>query len=246
MLNSILHAKAGRYDDGEERVSWRETFRAIEDHITASIFERLSYLSAPCAIRILHEATSRNHPGHADELFRWKAVGLEKLEFWPRWEDPGKDQRSREPDVYMEWSVGDPERRLHVIVEAKPGAVFHLEPQWRGELASYHYFQATEGAETPDIIGFLAVGGRIPDIDAFLRAAAEVSPTVLVAVASWEDVARAVHYELQRSSLRWEQRILHDMSEALTLFGYLYVPFSPALKSMQVVSEKAIWEFGGW
>ena len=240
MLNALLHAKQGRHGDGEERVSWRHTFRAVEDHITASIFERLSYLSAPCAMRILHGTTRRNRPEDAERLFSWRSVSLERMEFWPVWEYPFDIGRSREPDVYCEWQVGDPAKSLHLIVEAKPGSVAQLQGQWVEELQSYHHVQNLEGAEKPDLIGFLAIGGRISAPQDFVQAARAASPDVLVAIGGWEDLARALYFELKTNTAPWERRILQDMSDALRLFGYIYVPFLPALKGMPVISESVI------
>ncbi|PJE28919.1 hypothetical protein SAMN06297129_1224 [Pseudooceanicola antarcticus] len=244
MLNALIHAKHGKHEDGEERVSWRQTFRAIEDHVTASIFERLSYLSAPCAMRLLHGTTRRNRPKDAETLFSWRSVSLDRMEFWPCWDDPSDNRRSREPDVYCEWQVGDPVRSLHLIVEAKPGSIAQLKDQWVGELKSYHHVQELEGAEEPDIIGFLAIGGRISDPQDFMKAVRAASPEVQVAIGGWEDLARALYFELKANTLPWERRILQDMSDALRLFGYIYVPFLPTLKSMPVISEGAINRIG--
>ena len=47
MLNAIIYGKAGRmgWDGQKESLSWRQVFQTREDLLTATFFERFSYLS---------------------------------------------------------------------------------------------------------------------------------------------------------------------------------------------------------
>ena len=83
MLNAVLKGKATRGRVGEEPVYWRELLRSSEDFVTASVFERLSYLSDEtlwCVIRSAVEPP--------DVLAGFLAPGQLSAEFWPRWRLP--------------------------------------------------------------------------------------------------------------------------------------------------------------
>ena len=51
MLMAILNNKAGRIENAQgDAVSWREIFKAYEDLLTSTFFERFSYLDQVVSI----------------------------------------------------------------------------------------------------------------------------------------------------------------------------------------------------
>lgn len=242
MLNAILHAKSGRHGVGEVRTPWREKFRANEDLITATLFERLSYLSGPTAMAILAEASRRDQGGDGAKLFGWRMAEITEIAFWPLWDDPSPDASRKEPDVFVTLQVGDPLRVVHLIVEAKRGDAPQLQVQWCNQLRCY---DALRHDDPPDLVGYLAIGGHVPDAAAFRAAGRQQRPDTLFAIASWADMARGIAQALEAPA-SGEARILKDMQEALMLFGYLYVKFEDTLKHMAEVDTRAITQFGAW
>lgn len=243
MLNAILHAKSGRHGEAEARTPWRETFRANEDHITATLFERLSYLSGSTAMSILAEATRRDAGGDGAKLFGWRMAEITEIAFWPLWEDPLPEAWRKEPDVFLTLRVGDPQQVIHLIVEAKRGGAPQLQEQWRNQLRCYNDLRHED--VLPDLVGYLAIGGHVPDPTAYRGAGLKQRPDTLFAIAGWEDMARGVAQALETSAPA-EARILKDMQEALTLFGYLHVTFEDTLQHMAEVDARAVTSFGAW
>lgn len=45
MLQAVLHGKAGRVEQGDQSLRWRELFKHNEDLLTATFFGRPPYLS---------------------------------------------------------------------------------------------------------------------------------------------------------------------------------------------------------
>tara|TARA_R110000737_G_scaffold260039_2_gene268445 strand:+ start:230 stop:964 length:735 start_codon:yes stop_codon:yes gene_type:complete len=243
MLNAILHAKSGRHGEAEARTPWRETFRANEDHITATLFERLSYLSGSTAMSILAEATRRDAGGDGAKLFGWRMAEITEIAFWPKWDISPEQGRYREPDLFMTIKAGDPQQVIHLIVEAKKGDAEQKQHQWCDQLGCYDPGEQDDAAV--DMLGYLAIGGRVQNPEAFRAAARKIRSDTLFAIAGWEDMARGVAQALE-ATVPAEARILKDMQEALTLFGYLHVKFEDTLKHMAEVDTRAVTSFGAW
>lgn len=86
-----------------------------QDLVTATIFERLSYLPAPTAWQLLADASG-------DKLHPYRVVDITGIEFRPMWSNKER-ALGVEPDVFITLDLGGPARKVHVIVEAKHGAV---------------------------------------------------------------------------------------------------------------------------
>ena len=77
MLNAILNSKSGRLSrDDEHNIRWKEIYRASEDLLTATIFERLSYLPPEIAWELLVSASGGQLP-------KYRLVEITNIEFWP-------------------------------------------------------------------------------------------------------------------------------------------------------------------
>lgn len=145
MLQAILHGKAGRIDgDKGQSISWREVFKGREDLMTAAVFGRFAYLSAPVQATLMQRWLGLTEPAFDD---------FEQIDFWPSFAlDNNIDRNRVEPDAVLNFASAT------VILEIKPpqGGDQYID-QWRREIASY--LQAEDRSQLP--LYFLAIG-RIP------------------------------------------------------------------------------------
>jgi len=103
MLNAVLNRKT----QGIFRQDYTGEFAGYEDSLTATVFERLFYLSRPRLEAILEVLLQ-------DSGLTLRAADLGALqayEFWPKW--PTIEGGITEPDVYVQFERAD------LIVEAK-------------------------------------------------------------------------------------------------------------------------------
>lgn len=145
MLQAILHGKAGCIEgDKGQSISWREVFKGREDLMTAAVFGRFAYLSAPVQATLMQRWL-----GVTDTTFD----DFEQIDFWPSFSLANNDDRNRvEPDAVLNFGSAT------VILEIKPPAGGdQYITQWRREITSY--LQAEERSQLP--LYFLAIG-RIP------------------------------------------------------------------------------------
>lgn len=222
MLNAILESKSGRLNRGDDHnVRWRDIFKESEDLVTSTIFERLSYLPAITSWEIL--ATSAR-----GRLPTYRMADLKNIEFWPMWAVTDRTI-GVEPDVFMNFELGDPPQNVHIIVEAKHGGV-----QTVGQLFSEvkAWCEAVDNGviEQPDQVIILAIGGlpaadKIQDLEqSFSQAVTKFGDrvaTLRITPIGWDDIAKAT--AMYDSENKYEKRILNDISSALELFGYYYI-----------------------
>src|SRR5437773_201419 len=103
MLNAVLKRKT----QGILRADYTGEFAGYEDSLTATVFERLFYLSQPGIEAILNRLLKDSGlDGRAADL-----GALQAYEFWPTWH--AMEGGHREPDVYAQFERAD------LIVEAK-------------------------------------------------------------------------------------------------------------------------------
>lgn len=231
MLNAVLSGKAGRLKlaDTEAEISWRDMLRQNEDIVTASLFERLSYLSAPCAWDILRRTFRLG-------LAPYQVATLDKIEFWPRWEDATEGHDKVEPDVFLRWSVGDPSRRIDLIVEAKDGGVQYSD-QWNRQQLAYVQWSKDED-KLCDEVFFLALGGvGQSGTVTSTRLMQEIhekhgdSIEMTCLAASWSELATALAKTPTRET--HEEVILRDMIKALSAFGYRHFELSKGMLAQE-------------
>ena len=214
MLKAILHGKAGRIEHNQdESVSWSQLFKAREDLLTSTIFERFAYLSDEVQHQLLMY-WFRNCCGVLPESFG----EFVDITYWQRFtheHDIGSNQV--EPDLIIHFE------QCNIIVEVKPpaGGNQYLG-QWRKEIES---FLQSEDDGNSQPLYFLAIG-RIEQLDAF-NWASQLLPDFeqlkAVAALKWDAVtAQLVDLNSDDSELnlsKQDSRIIRDMLDGLSLYG---------------------------
>ncbi len=213
-MQAVINGKAGRPASVADGATWRQVFRTSEDLLTATVFERLSYLDGPLLWEVLRNTF------RPALLPPRKLVELLDIEFWPMWQDiDGGIGQDVEPDVVLTFSVGDPSRTIVLIVECKLGSLQYPR-QWARESAA---FAARRAADPPDDVWLLALGG-LPDGAArtVTRFTDEIRATygtdVQALAADWSDLARVLD-ELDTGD-PIAMQIIGDIKAALALNGY--------------------------
>jgi hypothetical protein len=146
MLKAIIHGKAGRIEHNQdESVSWSSLFKAREDLLTSTVFERFAYLSDKMQKDMLLH-WFKAHYGDIPTDFG----ELQGISYWPRFTHE-HDQGSNlvEPDLIIHFD------QCNIIIEVKPpaGGDQYLW-QWQKEIASF--LQSEDNPGTP--LYFLAIG----------------------------------------------------------------------------------------
>ena len=225
MLNAILSGKSGTLSqDLKKGTSWRTLFKGSEDILTATVFERLSYLPDVRFLEILANTFSFDIRAH-----KAGSIKLETIEFWPRWEDATSHAYIVEPDVYMRFFFEEREQVMDLIIEAKPfdTGTLQYKNQWERQILSFAAMANESGTSIAEV-KFLALGGLGKDPrrmfssleKAFLES---VDPNVLphnltMKGCSWSALLRVCESLKNLSS--FEARIIADILESLSLSGY--------------------------
>ncbi|MDQ9090509.1 hypothetical protein RC083_02755 [Pseudoalteromonas haloplanktis] len=225
MLMAILNNKAGRIENAQgDAVSWREIFKAYEDLLTSTFFERFSYLDQRSQMTILAKCFDK------DKLFLSSALGeLEKIEYWPRFALINDQQSLVEPDVILCF------KKVNILIEVKPpsGGEQYFE-QWSREvrgLSNSHfkdkplYFLALGGVSKGEINQQLEK--LVNDFELLKYAAAK----------NWHELVPTLKELFVTSELR-EQRVVKDMIAALGLYNVSIQDFK--WKDLALASFKTI------
>jgi hypothetical protein len=219
MLQAVISGKAGKIPigQGEEKVSWRKVFRISEDLLTASVFGRLAYLPDEVLWRIMRRTFGPPLPD-------FKVAVLEDISFWPRWTDAIDDDRNVEPDVFLDFKLGDPAIQVRLIVEAKLWKHPSQDArQWAREWVPYQDTAGDDGH-----VAFLcALGGLGKKVHEMAeRIATEVSAIgheIKVAAAGWDHLLDALEEERKSPMSRATTRIIDDVVSALGLADYQHL-----------------------
>lgn len=212
MLSALIHGHAGTIaQDLPPGASWSRVFKAHEDLLTATVFERIGYLPDGLPWALLR-STFPDLPEHG-------AIALQQIVFWPRWHDVVRGHGRVEPDVILEfWApkLGD----VIMCVEAKPPGGAQFPKQWEREIkALLCEYDAAE-------LHFCALGGlgqQPQDMARQLHAQIDVDPKVKVHGARWRDLA-AASVALQDDGCDPAiSRVLRDINDALGLYGVRHV-----------------------
>jgi hypothetical protein len=212
MLNAILQRKT----QGILRQDYTGEFTGYEDSLTATVFERLFYLSQLRLEAILDTLLKDSGlGGRAADL-----GAIQAYEFWPTW--PAMEGGTKEPDVYVQFERAD------LIVEAKrwdiPQQYFD---QWAGEI------KARPPGHSGQRLLLLAIGGlseydgqhvltlkrKALESEAFTHRGLQAADFDLLA-ASWRQFALIVQEQLKNPGLTTSDRfILRDILSGMVLHG---------------------------
>ncbi|MCG6307878.1 hypothetical protein K6U49_04490 [Vibrio alginolyticus] len=210
MLKAILHGKAGRIEhDGQTSVRWASLFKAREDLLTSTVFERFAYLSEPIQFQLL-EFCFNDKVAALAELFG----AFITIDYWLRYTFEEKGYTSQvEPDLIIRFE------NANLIVEVKPPAGGdQYFTQWRREVGSF--LQSEEGESLP--LYFLAIG-RIDDVFVLKwesKLVSEFDKLICVGAIKWQPIADWLVEKLADMSLpKTDKRIVSDMLKALALYG---------------------------
>ncbi|MEZ8656902.1 hypothetical protein AB6D60_23375 [Vibrio splendidus] len=225
MLKAILHGKAGRIEHGgQDSVRWASVFKAREDLLTSTFFERFAYLSDDVQTQILASCFSLS-----PDDFQAKFGAFQSIDYWPRYGlSEGGESRQVEPDLVIRFEL------CNLIVEVKPpaGGDQYFE-QWHKEIESF--LQSED--DSPKDLYFLAIG-RIEKKQALewankLLSKQESNPLKGIAAIKWDAVAahlvELLNNDQASNALNissQEKRILNDILDGLSLYGLQTSPFT--------------------
>ncbi|QDF76222.1 MULTISPECIES: hypothetical protein [Shewanella] len=222
MLKAILHGKAGRVDLNEgESVSWSSLFKAREDLLTSSVFERFAYLSCSLQDYLLTRCFENSHGATPDSFGEFEGIT-----YWPRFtheHEAGSNQV--EPDLIIHFD------QCNIIVEVKPPAGGNQYfGQWKKEIESF----LQSNSDHEKALYFLAIG-RIGQADAKCWAGEllqEFDELKGLAALEWKDVSSHImeitHIgspALEPFITKQDGCILLDILEGLGLYGLQTSPF---------------------
>jgi len=236
MLIALTNGKAGRIkQDVSAGASWRELFRSSEDLLTASVFGRLSYLEGPMLWKILRR-------GLGFEIPDYKVVELYNIEFWPSWSEGEETTRTVEPDVFLQFKVGDPSNQIDLIIEAKLGiGLGQYADQWRRQWSAYHALSTTrEGDATPYLIAIGGLGQHEASyLNRLLQDLQNDGHEIKALAANWPRLLAAVIAVDKETTSPRDQRILRDIVEALALAGYRQIQSFSGLTSHHRINQRS-------
>ncbi|WP_282115041.1 hypothetical protein [Pseudoalteromonas arctica] len=207
MLMAILNNKAGRIENAQgDAVSWREIFKAYEDLLTSTFFERFSYLDQMSQITILAKCFDIK-----DKLDLSGTLGeLEKIEYWPRFTLINDQQSLVEPDVILCFE------KVNILIEVKPpsGGEQYFE-QWSREVKG---LLNSNFRHKP--LYFLALGGvsKGEFNQQLERLENDFKVLKYAAAKNWHELVPMLKELFVTSELR-EQRVVKDMIAALGLYN---------------------------
>lgn len=219
MLNAILNGKKRGIrleivpDDATQI-----DFKGAEDLLTASIFERLLYLSEPIFLEIVNAIFVNVD----DETKPFENEAIQSYGFWPSWYLPEEFDRKRvEPDCFLRFS------HIDIIVEAKRWDFDqqHFD-QWAREIAAYRH-----ECKDSKTLYFLAVGGftrwdrhRIEEAEKSFKESKEINTygslgKYRIAALTWFGLWQILN-NLRKSNLPPnEKRIICDIESAFQIHG---------------------------
>ncbi|MEO8801794.1 MAG: hypothetical protein ABI375_00385 [Rudaea sp.] len=212
-------------------------YRDVEDHLTAAVLTRISYLTPDLASRLIESSIAAKWPVGCT----WRSFGANAedvwVDFWPRFPDPTKSQHIVEPDAIL--YVGE---QVYVVESKRNDETGQYADQGARDWLSF-YNDNSDGTPEIDEIGaytLLLLGG-IPDTARFLALAEEISHQIRhpiknapptshehdedgsmmprIAWIPWTKLASTVRAIIPTATSQ-EARILEDINLALTYHGF--------------------------
>lgn len=226
MFKAVLRGKSGgiRSDiKNDDTVSGRfglDIPSIREDVLSAAVFTRLSYMPANRFWQVLCRMYS-NLP------YR-EYVELKNIEFWPTWSHPDEKRMFAEPDIFLQFEIGDPKKRVDLIIEVKRFETGTLQfySQHIDQISSY--FSDEEVIDKGDTLYFLTLGGlgnepenKIEQIrkSVLKRLNYEEFKPSHIGGASWSMMSNAVSAQSQYSP-DISKLLLSDLMEILNFAGF--------------------------
>lgn len=222
MLKAILHGKAGRIEHNkDESVSWSSLFKAREDLLTSTVFERFSYLSDSVQNHLIQHWFSESRG-----IALAKLGEFESISYWPRFEHQHERGTNQvEPDLIIHFT------HCNILVEVKPpeGGDQNFG-QWHKEIDSF--LQADIDPDKP--FYFLAIGRNKKQqantwTDKLLLKFNQLKG---MAVIEWCEVTEQIIDLIADQNLtgkeslnKQDRHILADILAGLSLYGLQITPF---------------------
>ncbi|CAM3187630.1 hypothetical protein VIRA109638_16270 [Vibrio rarus] len=215
MLKAILYGKAGRVEIGQsESVSWLNLYKAREDLLTSTVFERIAYLSEAMRKLIITEWFEFDH----------RVIGINLgdflgIDYWPRFAHRHTlGTNTVEPDLILRFS------HCNIVVEIKPpnGGVQYFE-QWEKEIESF-----LQNKEENKPLYFLAIGniGKKQLYEWAPKLLTKFEPLKSVAGIKWDFVAQRLIQHNNSLDIRCQDKaILSDIILGLEIYGIQTNPF---------------------
>lgn len=214
-------------------------YRDVEDHLTAAVLERVSYLSSALAANLIETSIVEQCPGRFNASKATASDDKLWVTFWPRFDDPTLSQSIVEPDAIL--GIGD-----HVyVVEAKrtDDDGQHAEQAARDWLSFYMHENENDGVGCEESgAGTLLLLGGVADARCFFDLAQKIERYILdlkgndgedestpiprIVWVSWAKLAGEVRASVQNATPQ-EARILGDIELALAHHGFgVWVTFA--------------------
>lgn len=214
MLHALLKKKLRVTDTSLE-------YRDVEDHLTASVLTRISYLPASVATHLLEASMVAHRFGVQSNLSEVEDDVWVK--FWPRYADAEDPQCTVEPDAIL-MIGGQP-----FVVEAKRTDEWgQYAEQTVRDWLSYAQYEDDEGEGLKENAGTLLLLGGVVDGNHFVELCEsikkhidEFDPRMLPRVAwiSWARLASTVRDFIHHATPQ-NARILEDIDLSLTHHGF--------------------------
>lgn len=212
MLHAILKGKARRVNIlNEESQSWRSIFRTYEDLLTASLWERISYLSDDALHQFLSSLLEI-------DVRQWGK--FESVIFWPKYDFPAATDESlsflingendyAEPDVVVNFE------HAALLVEVKPPAGGkQYQKQWCKEIYTWK-----NSEDVKPHLHFLALGNLPANTTALFNELNALFNDVSYYGLEWQQFRTKLHYPERAWPSRQDQRIIDDCLQALALYN---------------------------
>ena len=184
----------------------RLVFKANEDALTSSIFERFMYLPKELFQHILKEAL-------LDVIPNLDLHTTESVEYWPNWNPEHTTNKNRvEPDVFIRTATQD------IIIEAKRyDAKQQSKTQWKNEIQAYYNEYSID--EKPLL--FIALGGLHNQHTETIKVNNKEHQ---IYKCKWQAILQAINnlkytLELTKDVLNSNQTILNILEDMIVSFG---------------------------
>jgi hypothetical protein len=184
----------------------RAIYKANEDALTSSIFERFMYLPKDLFQYILKEALQ-------DVVANLDLHTIVNIEYWPNWNPEHTTNKNRvEPDVFIRTATQD------IIIEAKRyDAKQQSKTQWENEIQAY----INEYSEDGKPLIFIALGGLHNQHTETIKVK---NQQYQVYKCKWQAILQAINnlkymLELTKGMLNTNEAILNILEDMIISFG---------------------------